>query len=113
MYQLAEQTRYWGFVEAWHAMVAQGQLGHVTFCEGQYFHYLPDTKFQDPQTGKFYAPHEVSAHPEAKPNWSHLMQPIHYLPHELSPMLRVLDDRVVQVVGGDGILALAHRSLRL
>ncbi len=26
------------------------------------------------------------------------MPPIHYLPHELSPMLKVLDDRVVQVV---------------
>ena len=25
------------------------------------------------------------------------MPPIHYLPHELSPMLKVLDDRVVEV----------------
>jgi hypothetical protein len=60
---------------------------------------LPNTKFQDPQTGKFYAPHEAAAHPEAKPTWQHLMPPIHYLPHELSPMLKVLDDCVVQVVG--------------
>jgi predicted dehydrogenase len=99
VYHLAEQTRYWGFVEAWRSLVARGLLGHVTLGEGQYFHYLPDNKFQDPQTGRFYAPHEAAGHPEARPTWSHLMPPIHYLPHELSPMLKVLDDRVVQVVG--------------
>ncbi|HEX2033773.1 MAG TPA: Gfo/Idh/MocA family oxidoreductase [Chloroflexota bacterium] len=98
-YQLAEQTRYWGFVEAWQAMVAAGQLGHITLCEGQYFHYRPEAMFQDPHTGRFYRPHEVAAHPEARPTWSQLMPPIHYLPHELSPMLKVLDDRVVEVVG--------------
>src|SRR5687768_7534266 len=92
VYQLAEQTRYWGFVEAWHGLVSRGELGQVTLCEGQYFHYLPGTKFQDPATGKFYGPDEAAAHPEAKPTWSHLMPPIHYLPHELSPMLYVLDD---------------------
>jgi predicted dehydrogenase len=99
VYQLAEQTRYWGFVEAWRTMVAQGQLGHITFCEGQYFHYRAGWMFQDPATGRFYGPHEVAAHPEAQPTWSQRMPPIHYLPHELSPMLKVLDDRVVEVVG--------------
>jgi len=109
---LAEQTRYWGFVEAWRDMVTSGQLGHVTLCEGQYFHYLPDTKFQDPATGKFYSPHEAAAHPEARPNWQHLMPPIHYLPHELSPMLKVLDDRVVQVVGmGTRVPSYAHPEI--
>ncbi|MBI3974558.1 MAG: Gfo/Idh/MocA family oxidoreductase [Chloroflexi bacterium] len=98
VYQLAEQTRYWGFVEAWRQLVAEGRLGHVTLCEGQYFHYYPNHSFQDPQTGRFFAPHEVAAHPEAKPTWPYFMPPIHYLPHELSPMLYVLNDRVVEVV---------------
>ena len=97
VYQLAEQTRYWGFVEAWRTMVAEGQLGHITLCEGQYFHYLPDRFFHDPQSGRFYAPSEASQRPEAKPTWLQLGPPIHYLPHELSPMLKVLDDRVVAV----------------
>ncbi|OGG55518.1 MAG: hypothetical protein A3F84_29730 [Candidatus Handelsmanbacteria bacterium RIFCSPLOWO2_12_FULL_64_10] len=97
VYHLAEQTRYWGFVEAWHDLVASGRLGHITLCEGQYFHYLPNRFFQDPQTGRFYAPDELAGHPEAEPNWLQACPPIHYLPHELSPMLKVLDDRVVEV----------------
>lgn len=99
VYALAEQTRYWGFVEAWREIVASGQLGRVTMCEGQYFHYLPDDKFRDPHTGRHLGPDEVDAFPAAVPSWSQLMPPIHYLPHELSPMLKVLDDRVVRVVG--------------
>ena len=98
VYHLAEQTRYWGFVEAWTALVRSGQLGQITLCEGQYFHYRAGYHFQDPRTGRFFGPHEVGAHPEARPTWGQLMPPIHYLPHELSPMLKVLDDRVVQVV---------------
>jgi predicted dehydrogenase len=96
VYQLAEQTRYWGFVEAWRSLVAEGRLGHVTLCEGQYFHYLPERFFQDAETGRFYAPKEA-AQPQARPTWLQRMPPIHYLPHELSPMLKVLDDRVVEV----------------
>jgi predicted dehydrogenase len=98
-YHLAEQTRYWGFVEAWRSLVAEGCLGHITLCEGQYFHYRANWMFQDPQTGAFYGPHQVAAHPQAQPTWSQRMPPIHYLPHEISPMLYVLDDRVIEVVG--------------
>ena len=97
VYQLAEQTRYWGFVEAWRQLVAEGRLGHITYCEGQYFHYYPFQNFQDPKTGRFFSPQEAAAYPEAKPTWLQYMPPIHYLPHELSPMLKVLDDRVVAV----------------
>lgn len=99
VYQLAEQTRYWGYVEAWTRMVAEGQLGEITLCEGQYFHYYTGQAFQDPQTGQFFGPEEAAAHPEAKPTWLYHMPPIHYLPHELSPMLKVLNDRVTTVVG--------------
>ncbi len=98
VYQLAEQARYMGFVGAWRSLVAQGKLGRITLCEGQYFHYYPIKQFQDPQTGTFYRPEELAAHPEARPTWANAQPPIHYLPHELSPMLKVLDDRVVEVV---------------
>ena len=98
VYHLAEQTRYWGFVEAWRALVAAGRLGRITLCEGQYFHYVPVKHFQDPASGAFYGPDEVAAHPEARPTWLEAMPPIHYLPHELSPLLYVLQDRVTEVV---------------
>ncbi|PKO23876.1 MAG: hypothetical protein CVU38_01635 [Chloroflexi bacterium HGW-Chloroflexi-1] len=98
VYQLAEQTRYWGFVDAWRDLVAEGRLGHVTYCEGQYLgYYGTEIFFQSPETGRFCSVEELPSHPDAKPTWLHLMPPIHYLPHELSPMLKVLNDRVIEV----------------
>lgn len=98
VYQLAEQTRFWGFIDAWRDLVASGQLGHITFCEGQYIGYYGTRQFfQDPADGAFYEVEQLEAHPQARPTWLHAMPPIHYLPHELSPMLKVLDDRVVEV----------------
>ena len=109
VYQLAEQTRYWGYVEAWREMVASGQLGDIVFCEGQYFHHYVEKHFQDTETGEFYSPEEAANYPRAKSSWMALMPPIHYLPHELSPMLKVLDDRVVSVVGmGTGSPSRVH-----
>jgi predicted dehydrogenase len=97
VYQLAEQTRCWGFVEAWRDLVAEGRLGQITYCEGRYFHYLPDRFFQDPRTGTFCAADEIHSHPEPRATWLARMPPIHYLPHELSPLLKILDDRVCEV----------------
>ena len=98
VYQLGEQTRYWGFVDAWRDLVAGGQLGRVTYCEGQYIGYYGTTQFfQDPSTGEFSAIEDLPKNPGAQPTWLHEMPPIHYLPHELSPMLKVLNDRVVEV----------------
>jgi len=99
VYQLAEQTRFWGFVDAWRELVASGKLGHITFCQGEYIGYYGTRQFfQDPGTGEFCSVEDLPNHPDAKPTWLHRMPPIHYLPHELSPMLRVLNDRVVEVV---------------
>lgn len=99
VYYLAEQTRYWGFVDAWRELVANGRLGQISFCEGQYIGYYGTRQFfQDPASGRFYNVDELAEHPEAEPTWLNRMPPIHYLPHELSPMLKVLDDRVTQVV---------------
>ena len=99
VYQLAEQTRYMGVMQAWHDLVADGKLGRVTYVEGQYFHYYVSQFFWEKATGTFYGPTEIADHPEAEPTWSALMPSIHYLPHELSPLLYVLDDRVVSVTG--------------
>jgi len=98
IYQLGEQTRYFGLMDAWRDVVASGRLGRVTYCEGQYIGYYGTTQFfQDPATGRFFSVEDLKSHPEAKPTVLHVMPPIHYLPHELSPLLKVLDDRVVEV----------------
>ena len=98
VYHLAEQLRYAGFVDDWRALVAEEKLGRVTYCEGQYIGYYGTQQFfQDLKTGAQYPIEELPDHPEAEPTWLHEMLPIHYLPHELSPMLKMLDDRVVEV----------------
>ena len=113
VYQLAEQTRYWGFVDAWRQVVDEGQIGRVTFCEGQYIGYYGTRMFfQDPHSGHSCEIDELDQYPDARPTWLHEMPPIHYLPHELSPMLKVLDDRVVEVTAmGTGTPSYSHPEI--
>lgn len=99
VYLLAEQVRHAGYVDGWHKLIASGQLGTITYAEGQYFHYYVEKSFRNPQTGEFYLPNQLAAHPEAEPTWLYYMSPIHYIVHDLSPLLKVMEDRVVEVVG--------------
>jgi predicted dehydrogenase len=98
VYSLAEQTRYYGFVEAWQEIVARGELGKVTYAEGQYIGFYGTRHFfQNPDSGEFCEVEKLPSNPKARPTAFQSMAPIHYLPHELSPMLKILDDRVVEV----------------
>ena len=99
LYHLAEQVRYAGFVEAWKQVVAAGRLGRIVYVEGQYISYMVGQFFRDFTTGQSVHPASLDKYPNARPTTLHAMPPIHYLSHELCPMLKVIDDRVVQVVG--------------
>lgn len=99
-YQLMEQTRYWGFVDAWKAMRESGELGHVCLAQGEYVHYERAWgSWTDLETGEIYR--ELTPPPGRKvePTWRYevLGDPIYYLPHTLSPLLKILDDRVLKV----------------
>lgn len=95
---LMEQLRYAGYVQAWRRIVQSGVIGKPLFAEGEYFGDKPDAFFQD-EAGSFYGPAAAAANPGARPTWRHLAPTIGYLPHELSPLLHILDDRVIRVVG--------------
>ena len=99
IYHLAEQTRYWGFIEGWKSLVEEGRLGKILFAEGQYIgFYGTSMYFRDKHTSKNMSLEARIADPEnVIPAWTYYHPPIHYLPHELSPILKVLDDRVVSV----------------
>jgi predicted dehydrogenase len=99
VYLSAEQARYSGFVHAWRDMVAAGTLGKITYAEGQYLHYYVDKTFRDPTTGELFGPREAAKRKDLERTWMWHMPPIHYLVHDLSPLLKVLDDRVVEVMG--------------
>ena len=98
VYQLADQARYAGYFQAWRDMVQRGDLGQIVYCEGEYIGYPGISGYyQDWDTGEMVHPKDLGNHPNAKPTWTHMMDPIHYLPHELSPVLMVLNDRVTRV----------------
>ena len=98
-FQMNEQTRYWPFIQAWKKMIAEDTLGKIIFVEGQYFHGMtPDRFWQDSETGAKLTLEEAENNPKAKKSriWD-TSHPILYLPHELSPILSILDDRVEKV----------------
>ena len=98
-YMLGEQVRYMPFLEKWKEFVESGTLGKIVYAEGQYLHGLgKDRFFLDPATGARLSIEDAQRHPNPRKSrfWD-MKHPILYLPHELSPLLRVLDDRVVSV----------------
>lgn len=99
-YQLMEQTRYWGFVDVWKQMYDRGEFGHICLAQGEYVHYSRDWGYwTDTETGEILNGFEPPKDRNVEPHWRFrvLGDPIYYLPHTLSPLLKVLDDRVVKV----------------
>jgi predicted dehydrogenase len=100
-YQLCEQLRYASFVQEWEQMARNGDFGKILFAEGEYFHYEENwRRFTDLKTGKLYsAPEEAGSGSELERSWRDLTfrHPILYLPHTLSPLLKITNDRVTRV----------------
>jgi len=99
-YVLLEQARYWGFIEEWARMNARGEFGHVCLAQGEYVHYERNwNSWINADTGEMSGELTPPAGWNARPSWRYevLSDPIYYLPHTLSPLLKVLDDRVVRV----------------
>lgn len=98
IFMLMEQLRYSGYIRAWRTMIDEGVLGKPLYVEGQYFHYLPGMHYMDDK-GLFYPPQQVKDLPKQWRTWRDIQPSIGYLPHELSPLLYAINDRVVKVVG--------------
>lgn len=95
---LMEQIRYAGYVKAWRNILKTGILGDIALAEGEYFHALPLRFFQN-EDGIYHTAESARQSSAARPTWRLQHPPIVYLPHDLSPVLHVLDDRVTRVVG--------------
>ena len=99
-YLLMEQTRHWGFIDRWAEMNRRGEFGHVCFAQGEYVHYEKDWNYWvNTETGDMSSDFTPPEGWKAHPSWRYeaLAHPIYYLPHTLSPLLKVLDDRVESV----------------
>ncbi len=100
-YQLAEQTRYWSFIRIWREMARAGKLGDILQMEGEYMHYEANWDyFVDRKNGElFYGSAVAPQGRDTRPTWRYrsFKHPIFYLPHTLSPLLSIVDDRVDKV----------------
>lgn len=99
-YQLGEQMRYRPHIDKWKEMKENGVLGNILCAEGEYLHGMQhDRYFLNPETGERITIEQAAkiSNPLKSRFWN-MPHPILYLPHELSPLLRVLDDRVVSVL---------------
>ncbi|MDD5678746.1 MAG: Gfo/Idh/MocA family oxidoreductase [Kiritimatiellae bacterium] len=96
---MGEQVRYSPRIQAWSRMVREGRLGKIVYAQGEYLHGMGPTRFyMDPATGEQIHYAEVLKGRKAVKSriWK-MKHPIYYLPHELSPLLRVIDDRITRV----------------
>jgi predicted dehydrogenase len=96
---LGEQIRYAPHTMAWRNYVREGKIGKPLYVSGQYLHGMGDDRYYiDSITGERINYQDLDNFPNAKKSraWN-LKHPIHYLPHELSPLLKVIDDRVTRV----------------
>ncbi len=100
-YQLLEQGRFAGFIDVWKQMYDRGELGHVCLAQGEYVHFLPHCRnWIDVDTGEHLDDLLPPSGRNMEPSWRYqsiMPDPIYYLPHTLSPILKVLSDRVVRV----------------
>jgi predicted dehydrogenase len=99
-YQPMEQVRYQGFVEVWKEMHDRGEFGHICLAQGEYVHYERNWDYwTDLDTGERVYDLEKPVDRQVEVRWRNriLGDPIFYLPHTLSPLLKILDDRVVRV----------------
>lgn len=102
-YQLAEQTRYWYFIQQWRAMAEKGEFGRIYYAEGEYLHYEPKWDyFRHKKTGHRVWTDDPSfdKDSEYERTWRYrtFSDPILYLPHELSPLLSITGGRIETVI---------------
>lgn len=99
IYYLGEQVRHSSLIRWWRQMLLDGYFGSVLFAEGHYIHAMAYDRFwRDPETGELLT-WEQAAKTDKKVKtrvWTS-KHPILYGPHEISPLLKVLDDRVASV----------------
>lgn len=98
-YYLGEQVRHTPLMRYWQGVVRYGALGSILFAEGHYIHGMAADRFWlNPETGNLLTWEQAQKVPnKVKTRLWTIPHPILYGPHEMSPLLKVLDDRVISV----------------
>lgn len=83
IYMMAENMNFFHYVQVWKQRIQAGEIGDIFYAEAEYIH--------DCRTLMRDAAGALT--------WRASMPPIHYCTHSLGPVLDILDDRCVSVVG--------------
>jgi len=103
VYCMGEQVRFGNFVVRWKEHIAKGDIGEPLFIQGEYIHPEPYFYFERNSDGvpvantwedMLVAAKDPAFHKAWRNDFKH---PIKYIPHELSPLLKIIDDRVTHV----------------
>lgn len=81
-YMAGENCCYWHFIREWKKLYDSGELGQALFCESDYIH-----------------PWHTMERPDGRPTWRTYMPSIHYVTHNLGPLLYILGDEPAEVSG--------------
>lgn len=97
---MGEQVRFGNFVQKWKEHIEKGDIGKVLFVQGEYIHPLPTLYFEDKKghwPSETRSIEDVARDPEFKKTWRNkFVHPIKYISHELSPLLKIIDDRIIK-----------------
>lgn len=97
-FAMAEQLRYSRYARECREMNENGDLGKILYVEGQYIHDKGNERvYWDTKEGAHLTLDEGKDNPNAVFSNRSSVHPITYCPHELSPILKILDDRVKTV----------------
>lgn len=111
-FMLGEQMRYHPRIEEWTKMIRQERLGKILYAQGEYLHGRGDDRyFMDAKTGeRINYKESFAGRPSVRSRAWRMPHPIYYLPHELSPLLKAIDDRVTRVscIGTRGDKSYVH-----
>ena len=90
VYMMAENMAYFAWVQTFEQLVRDGFIGEPVYAECEYVHDLREGMM---------AAHPAAAYDQRGRTWRGAMGPVQYCTHDLGPVLRMFDDRVVSVVG--------------
>lgn len=82
IYMTGENCCYWHFIREWKKLYSSGELGQAVFCESDYIH-----------------PWHTMERPDGNMTWRSYMPSIHYVTHNLGPLLFIMDDMPAAVSG--------------
>lgn len=81
-YMAGENCCYWAFIRKWKEFYETGRVGDALLAESDYLHPFPTMERAD-----------------GKQTWRSFMPSIHYITHNLGPLLFIMNDTVEEVYG--------------